>query len=306
MGTPPEMQSTRVRFIVTCRPSATRRQLSTRPASMRTEKFAWTDRCPHATLPHTGGGDGPPLAVMIGWLNSSRRHLSKYEKLYSEQGIDVISTLPRVDHVLKPEVGSRLMTDLLEALDDPAVRERPLLIHGFSVGGFLYAQLFRAAMAEPHRHGRTLERIIGQVFDSPPDYMHLQQGLGKALLPGRPIAQRFMQGALRLYRSVAVQATAEHKAASEVFHDTPVLAPALWFYSLSDPIAPPERCEAAINKWKGKGIDVTAIEFKDTNHVQHLSGAPEIYLPAFHSFLHKVCSGADVSQANIDVCIDIR
>ena len=48
-----------------------------------------------------------------------------------------------------------------------------------------------------------------------------------------------------------------------------------------------DRCDEVIRKWRAKGIDVDAVVFEDTPHIQHLRYQQEQYVRALHAFLSK-------------------
>ena len=59
--------------------------------------------------------------------------------------------------------------------------KQPILIHGFSVGGYLYGETLVKFASDPARFGDMSSRVKGQIFDSPVDLGGGAQGRGARL-----------------------------------------------------------------------------------------------------------------------------
>jgi hypothetical protein len=222
---------------------------------------------------------------MIGWLNSSKKLLSKYASIYGKRGLDTVAFSPDATHVLFPNKTYSVMEELLMELQKDPVKDKDIIIHGFSVGAYTYSQMLRVIEDNGDKYRCVARRIKGQVFDSPPDQSHIKTGLPQALFPTNPMMHGVLGNVIGFYQSAASNVTKEHLAASHIFHNNPVLAPSLWFYSEQDPIAPPGPCDTVINKWSNKGIDVTSFKLTKSTHVDHFRVHPELYENAVHDFL---------------------
>lgn len=72
---------------------------------------------------------------------------------------------------------------------------------------------------------------------SPPDYVNIPTGISKSMGIGG-IGEKLIEYTARGYLKLTENsAGVVHKAASKAFHDNDVMAPSLWFYSESDPVA---------------------------------------------------------------------
>ncbi|CAB1346158.1 unnamed protein product [Coregonus sp. 'balchen'] len=68
-------------------------------------------------------------------LAPNRGAMAKYRDLYLERGLDILSVESAVWHFLWPRWGLEYGAEVLEILDDPRFKGRPLLVHAFSIGG---------------------------------------------------------------------------------------------------------------------------------------------------------------------------
>jgi len=84
--------------------------------------------------------------------------------------------------------------DLLQFLDINT-RQRPVLIHGFSVGGYLWGELLALAEKDKERFQPVLDNIVGHIWDSTADMQDIPDGLPTAVFPKNSI----LQGTLRKY-----------------------------------------------------------------------------------------------------------
>lgn len=71
----------------------------------------------------------------------------------------------------------------------------PVLLHGFSVGGYLWGEALVQMERERERYENIVSRIAGQVWDSVADVETISVGLPFAVVPNNPL----MQSALRKY-----------------------------------------------------------------------------------------------------------
>lgn len=71
----------------------------------------------------------------------------------------------------------------------------PLVVHGFSVGGYLWGEVLVRIAAEQEKYGDVVDRIAGQVWDSAADVTEIPVGLPIAIFP----RNRILQNVLRQY-----------------------------------------------------------------------------------------------------------
>jgi hypothetical protein len=117
-----------------------------------------------------------PITLLIGWMGSTSKQTSRYAKLYFEHGCDVVTVLPTPLDVLRPLSGRAKMSRLLDLLDDPKHNSRPLIVHAFSTGAYMFGNTLLEAK-ENNRMESLKKRIVAQVFDSPVDRTQIAEKL---------------------------------------------------------------------------------------------------------------------------------
>lgn len=85
-------------------------------------------------------------------------------------------------------------SDVLKFLDKNTAYN-PLLIHAFSVGGYVWGEVLVQIAAAQHRYQHIIDRTTGQVYDSAADITELPTGLPFAVFPKNPV----LQSTLRQY-----------------------------------------------------------------------------------------------------------
>lgn len=55
--------------------------------------------------------DDKPLVIILSWLNAKQKHLSKYARVYLDQGYDVLITQITPWQLLWPGKGSQVKTE---------------------------------------------------------------------------------------------------------------------------------------------------------------------------------------------------
>lgn len=71
----------------------------------------------------------------------------------------------------------------------------PLVLHGFSVGGYLWGEVLVSIAAERQKYNHILDRIAGQVWDSAADVTEIPIGVPAAVFPRNAV----LQNALKQY-----------------------------------------------------------------------------------------------------------
>ncbi len=135
--------------------------------------------------------------------------------------------------------------------------------------------------------------IINFNFLTKQHYFHIyySEGLAAHFFPSEQNPLRFLvKFTIEIFMKITASTNGvEWKASSNTFHNNYLKhAPSLWFYSKADPVSRFEDCETVINKWKHLGIDVTAIRWDDTPHIQHGRKDPDRYFGELDIFLTKV------------------
>jgi len=77
-------------------------------------------------------------------------------------------------------------SDLLQFMD-VNTQKRPLLIHGFSVGGYLWGEVMAIAEKDKTRFQPVMDNIVGHIWDSAADMQDIPDGLPSAVFPNNKL-----------------------------------------------------------------------------------------------------------------------
>lgn len=96
------------------------------------------------------------------------------------------------------------------------------------------------------------------------------------------------QASLIYFTTFKYQTVDYFDRAIDVFRDTPVTAPALFFYCENDALCDPLALEEVVDLWRKRGMDVTAKKWEDSTHAGHLKRHPQEYLSTLDTFLQSL------------------
>jgi hypothetical protein len=242
-----------------------------------------------------------PLVIMLSWLMAKRKHIFKYADFYISKGFDVMNISVTPWQLLWPLKGTQLMAvDILKFLDSNK-SYGPIIIHGFSVGGYVWSEALVQLAAEQNRYQHILDRIVGQVWDSAADITELPTGFPFAVFPRNKV----LQSALKQYilyhlKTFDKVATCHHVRASQMFHTNIVTAPALFFLSKTDPIGSVSSNLRARESWESMGIQTFWKCWDNSPHVGHFHRHPEEYKAELSRFIENIgvfSASRELSQA---------
>ncbi|XP_046364945.1 transmembrane protein 53-like [Haliotis rufescens] len=240
-----------------------------------------------------------PLVVLVGWMNAKKRHLDKYGNLYISKGFDVLSVQVPPSKVIQPKKAQVVMQEVINILDDSSRRDKPLMIHGFSVGGYLYGEMLVTLRDQASRYTSIRDRLLGQIFDSPVDFAGVPRGFANVLgfnSFSRALIKSSIEGYLKLFKETS---TKHYIKSSEAFHDNEMLLPSLLLYSRADPIGVAKDIEVVARKWASKGIPVHLKCWENSPHVSHFHRHPDEYVEAILAFLEEIGISAPESQEHV-------
>ncbi|XP_029910325.1 transmembrane protein 53 [Myripristis murdjan] len=229
-----------------------------------------------------------PLLLMLPWLGSRPQAVSKYCEIYFRSGFDVLMVESEVKEFLWPRLGLENGARVLELLQNERFVTRPLLVHAFSVGGYTFAQLLVHVSRDSQKYQALTQRIKGHVYDSlvVGSLEKMAIGLGKTVFPQW---ESLVKQASLLYFEVFKRQTVDYFNISiDAFWNTPIAAPALFFFCENDPMSDPRAMEELIDFWQKRGMDVTAKKWEDSTHAGHMKRHPQEYLATLETFLHSL------------------
>lgn len=79
---------------------------------------------------------------------------------------------------------------MVKFLEHNVTSNNPLLLHGFSVGGYVWGECMVQMAREPARFQHVLEQFNGQIWDSVVDLSEIHIGVPKAMFPKNDTLQR--------------------------------------------------------------------------------------------------------------------
>ena len=157
------------------------------------------------------------------------------------KGFDVLHIKVDPRQVLWPSKVHKTVDQIADFVTEDTRRKQPILIHGFSVGGYVYGETVLKFSSGEERFKDMATRIRGQVFDSPVDYEGVPRGIGMALSP-YPIVQKSIKFALDSHlKMFPKQVLQYYKQSSGAFHKNPFRSPSLMLYSKCDLMALQDR-----------------------------------------------------------------
>ncbi|XP_059481534.1 transmembrane protein 53 [Neocloeon triangulifer] len=236
-----------------------------------------------------GDNSQQPLVVMLPWLMSQNKHIAKYANFYLKIGFEVLTCRLTPWQLLWPAKGSQVVAnDLLHFLD-VNTRDRPILIHGFSVGGYLWGEVLSIAQADEARFKPVMNNIVGHIWDSAADMQDIPDGLPAAVFPRNMMLQNAFRKYVKYHmRTFYDGATCHYIRSSQMYHSSMVRTPALFLVSKRDPIGKPESNLKVAENWEALGIDVRFKVWNDSHHVGHFRKYPEEYIAEVAAFLAKI------------------
>lgn len=229
-----------------------------------------------------------PLTLLFCWLMAKDRHIRKYADFYNRQGIDVLGVKVSPFEVLRPTKGVQLVAD--EVLDflhaNPS--HTPMVIHGLSVGAYMFGEVMVKMKSDMEKHGPLLNRFVGQVWDSGVDLQGIPEGLPTSLTSHeglRASMKKYLEWYMRLKYKTA---TVHYESASVLIHENFLNTPALVMFSNRDPISTPSMNAYIYRKWEAKGLPVYTKCFNGSPHVSHYMMHRKEYEETILAFMEKV------------------
>ncbi|XP_012288161.1 uncharacterized protein LOC105703938 [Orussus abietinus] len=230
-----------------------------------------------------------PLIVLLSWLLCKRKHIMKFAKLYMERDFDVLTVSISPWQLMWPVQGSRITAaDLLTFLHKNTNYQH-VVLHGFSVGGYMWGEVLDLIHSDQKKYNHVIDRIAGQVWDSAVDVNELSIGTPRAVFPTNAMLQSVLQKYLEYHmKAFYKQSTQYYVRSSQLFHTTPVRAPALLLLSDTDPIGTVTSNTRAHDSWQSLGIKTYQKVFKGSPHVGHFQMYPKEYVAELYAFLDKL------------------
>lgn len=244
-----------------------------------------TSLCVAPADPHSGER---PLTLLMCWLMSKDSHVKKFVRLYNDLGFDVLKIRISPFDLLRPTKGSQVVSgQMLEFLHQNP-RHSSVLVHGFSVGCYLFCEGMVQVANDMARHGPLMDRLVGQIWDSPVDIQGIPVGTAKAVTNNKTLQtsiQKYLDWFLRVQYDVA---TVHYERSSAKMHEGFLNRPGLFLISRTDPVASVEMVSSVYNDWERKGIPYFVKIFDKSPHVSHYHKHKKEYVDEVLAYLERM------------------
>ncbi|XP_014272594.1 uncharacterized protein [Halyomorpha halys] len=241
-------------------------------------------------LPHIQLKNDRPLVVLLSWLNAKPKHTKKFVDLYMNKGFDVLNVETFMWHLLWPIRGSQVTaSNILEFIHENK-RFQPILVHGLSSGTYVWSEVLVKVAADIQKYEKTINRVKGQIFDSPPSAPpEFQKAFAKALFVKIPFLSYLFENSLTFYLFICNKIVTKHlKRAYEAAHNPPVKIPSLMFISKDDLIAPFQLNMNMFHCWKKNGLAAFVKCWDKSRHIGHYHYHQEEYMNQLNLFLEFI------------------
>uniref|UniRef100_A0A2P2I707 Transmembrane protein 53-like n=1 Tax=Hirondellea gigas TaxID=1518452 RepID=A0A2P2I707_9CRUS len=238
--------------------------------------------------PENGSPEERPLTLLMCWLMSKDSHVKKFVDLYNEMGFDVLKIRISPFDMLRPVKGAQVVAgQMLEFLHQNP-RHSSVLVHGFSVGVYVFCEGLVQMSNNMELHAPVLNRFVGQIWDSPVDVHGIPVGTSKAVTNNQILQtsiKKYLDWFLRNQYDVA---TVHYEAASVKMHNCFLGVPGLFFLSKTDPVATPAMISDVYENWESMGIPISVKIFDKSPHVSHFARYKKEYVEEVVTFLQHL------------------
>jgi len=163
------------------------------------------------------------MVVLFTWLGAKEKYAYKYTNSWNKRGFDVLEINCSIRDLLFPRSGAEVTAQRIVDFIDK--KDRPALVHGLSVGGYLTQ---RVLMAQQDSN----IKITHQIFDSFTNCEGLEDGVKSAAGPKyAAIATKGVQLYKKYWNNDSIY------EAEDFILKSPMKAPILYIHSLGDKVA---------------------------------------------------------------------
>ncbi|XP_050687710.1 uncharacterized protein LOC126981073 isoform X1 [Eriocheir sinensis] len=229
-----------------------------------------------------------PLTLLFCWLMAKERHVRKYAQFYTNMGIDVLKVRISPFDLLRPTKGSQVAAEQVLEFLHANPTHSPLLVHGLSVGGYLFMEVLNKIDDDMEKHGHLLNRFVGQIWDSGVDIYGIPDGVPRAITNNVSLQRNIKKYLLWHLKVNYNTATVHYERASRKMHENFLGVPGLFFFSNNDPVSTPEMNALVYKKWEANNIPVYTRCWKDSVHVSHYLKHRKEYEAEVVAFMERV------------------
>ncbi|XP_063863418.1 uncharacterized protein LOC135102315 [Scylla paramamosain] len=234
------------------------------------------------------GNDERPLTLLFCWLMAKERHIKKYAQMYTNMGIDVLKVRISPFDLLRPTKGSQIAAEQVLNFLHANPSYSSLMVHGLSVGAYLFMEVLGKIDQDMKKHGHLLNRFVAQIWDSAVDMYGIPDGVPRAITNNVSLQRNIKKYLLWYLRVHYNTATIHYENASAKMHENFVGVPGLFFFSDNDPVSTPEMNAVVYKKWEAKNIPVYTRLWKGSPHVSHYLRYRKEYEAEVMAFMERV------------------
>ncbi|GFO14679.1 hypothetical protein PoB_004118400 [Plakobranchus ocellatus] len=238
------------------------------------------------------------LVVLMPWLNAEDKHILRYSRLYTSQGLDVLVVKSEANDFMWPLNSFALAEQVYGVLKNQLSRYNHLFCHSMSVGSFNWT-ILRIFMKQEENSENVCSKFRGQVLDSVTAGAGKGGALEESPVDGKPqvhALDRMIQGVVRAQKrsplmewaikslSKAYFAATKSKTVRIIedsllfFREEPLKAPTLIFASRNDPMCDANVMEKLVELWKREHVFPVSIKvWEESAHAQHYIHHTEEY-----------------------------
>lgn len=230
-----------------------------------------------------------PLVVILEWLMAKNKHIHKFADVYLNHGFEVMSVRLKPGQLIWPVSGSKLVASSVVDILHSEYAARPILVHGFSVGGYLWGEIQLKIAEDLARYEQLLSNISGAVWDSAVDINETAVGVPVALFPKNAILRNACQKYILYHmKKYEKEATQHWRKSRDMFYRPIVPCPTLLLYSKTDPIGNPTSYANIRKSYESMGIKIFEKCWDKSPHVAHFAFHKEEYLTHLEMFMEKI------------------
>lgn len=239
-----------------------------------------------------GGVVAKPLVLFFPWVMAPKSAVNKYCDLYHQRGWDVLTIQGKMKHFMWPPQAIAMSQEIITYIthNDCQIK-RPIVIHGMSIGAYIYTVLLMELQKRPKLLEKLKARINGQVFDSIVIGGLEKMGVGIATsLSERSFMQYLIMASVKVYLKMTHRHTVEfYRLAVSTYQENPMKCPSLFFYSEDDPMSDPEAMRELVDNWRNNGnLRVTTKSWASSPHAGHMRKNPAEYVETLETFLDSI------------------
>ena len=189
----------------------------------------------------------------------------------------------QVNQLLFPQKTQKMAEKVLDTVATEQ-SDRPLMVHGFSVGGYVFGEFLVKMLQNPEKYANIPPRLQGLIFDSVVDMNGIPVGVSKAATQNRAY-QKIIESALSLH--LKTPSAKHYDLSSATFKENAFEIPSLLMYSHKDPVVEPDKIEAIASSWRERGINAYTKFWNDAQHVSLFLKHPDEYTDSVKQFIRQ-------------------